>query len=356
MATKKEAQAVEPEKATTEVAKKEQTMSERFTAMVTKEFSSGVGKLEITDAQRSLIQGYYINVDRALATAEDERQRKNANNKDHKYDNTLPVTWANVNLPDLALDLVHYAKIGLDMSLDNMLFPIPYKNNKTGKYDITLMEGYNGKRYIGEKYALDKPIRVTIEVVYSTDKFKPIKKDATHNEGYEFEITNPFDRGEIIGGFAYLAFKDSAKNTLIMMSRADIEKRKPRYASANFWGGTQKTWENGKQVEVENEGWYPEMVRKTLIREAYSAKYLPRDPKKVDDAYRAAKAREAEYAKIEADAEIAEQGNKIYVDPSAVQEVEETELEVMDTPTGEQVIYPEQVSLQDVTPSDGVDF
>lgn len=344
MATKK---AEEP-KQETAIEKKEQSWGERFTNMVLKEFKGGVGQLEITDAQRSLIQGYFISIDRALKTAEEERQRKNSNNKNHEYDNNLPVTWATVNTTALALDLVHYAKIGLDMGLDNMLFPIPYRNNKTGQYDITLMEGYNGKRYIGEKYALDKPVSVTVEVVYSTDHFKPIKKDANHEEGYEFEVTNPFDRGEIVGGFAYLAFEDKSKNKLVVMSRAEIEKRKPQYASANFWGGKQKVWENGKQVEVESEGWYPEMVRKTLIREAYSAKYLPRDPQKIDDSYRAAKARELEYAKIEADAEIAENGNKIYVDPSAVEVVDEPEYEKVDTPTGETIIYPEQVSIEEV--------
>lgn len=55
----------------------------------------------------SAIQGYFISIDRALKAAEEERLRKNANNKDHKYDNDLPVTWENVNLTDLALDVVH---------------------------------------------------------------------------------------------------------------------------------------------------------------------------------------------------------------------------------------------------------
>lgn len=283
--------------------KKEQlTVSEKFTNAVLREFGTSVaGALQVTDYQRTLIQGYFIVIDRALKAAEEERLRRRAANKNHDYDNNTPINWNTVNLNDLALDLVHYARMGLDMTQDNMLFPIPYKNNKRNNYDITLMEGYNGIRYIAEKYAVEVPTAVTIEVVYSTDTFKPIKKGGSNRvENYEFEITNPFNRGEIVGGFAYIEFADPTRNKLIIMPMKDILKRKPKYASANFWGGKQKVWENGKQVEVEAEGWLDEMVRKTITREAYSAKHLPRDPKKVDDSYQYMKIREARYAEIEA--------------------------------------------------------
>lgn len=291
-------------------------MSERFTNTVLREFGGSVaGAMQVTDYQRRLIQGYFIGIDRALKAAEEERQRKNSANKNHDYDNLTPVTWQNVNLSDLALDLVHYARMGLDMMQDNMLFPIPYKNSKRNNYDITLMEGYNGIRYIAERYAVEVPAAVTVEVVYSTDVFKPIKKGGSNRvESYEFEITNPFDRGEIVGGFAYLDFADSTRNQLIILSMKDIQKRKPRYASANFWGGKQKVWENGKQVEVDTDGWLDEMVRKTIIREAFSAKHLPRDPKKIDDSYQYMKMREARYAEMEANAEIARNANAAVID------------------------------------------
>lgn len=291
-------------------------MSERFTNTVLKEFGGSVaGALQVTDYQRTLIQGYFIVIDRALKTAEEERLRKNANNSDPKYNNDLPINWNTVNLNALALDLMHYAKMGLDMMQENMLFPIPYKNNKRNCYDVNLMEGYNGIRYIAEKYAVEVPTAVTIEVVYSTDAFKPIKKGKDIRiESYEFEITNPFDRGEIVGGFAYLEFTDPTRNELIIMSMKDILKRKPQYASANFWGGKQKVWESGKQVEVEAKGWLDEMVRKTIIREAFSAKHLPRDPKKIDDNYQYMKIREARYAEIEVQAEIATNANATLID------------------------------------------
>lgn len=290
--------------------------SVKFTNKVLQEFGGSIsGAMQVTDYQRTLIQGYFIAIDRALKVAEEERLRKNASNTDHKYDNELPVNWNTVNLTDLALDLVHYARMGLDMMQENMLFPIPYKNNKRKWYDVNLMEGYNGIRYIAEKYAVEVPTSVTVEVVYSTDRFQPIKKGGgSRVENYEFEITNAFDRGTIVGGFAYLEFADSTKNELIIMSMHDIEKRKPQYASANFWGGKINKKVNGKMEEVETEGWLDEMVRKTIIREAFSAKHLPRDPKKIDDAYQYAKLREARYAEIEAQSEIDANANSILID------------------------------------------
>ncbi len=291
-------------------------MSEKFTSKVLQEFGSNVaGALQVTDYQRQLIQGYFIAIDRALKLAEEARIRKNENNKDHKYDNPVPVIWANVNLNDLALDVVHYARMGLDMMQDNHLFPIPFKNNKTNKYDITLMPGYNGIQYIAEKYAVEKPLAVTIELVYSTDTFRPIKKSKDNKvEGYEFEINNAFDRGEVVGGFGYIEYTDPVKNRLVIMTRKDVEKRKPKYASAEFWGGKSKVWENGKQVETELEGWFEEMCLKTIKREVYSAKHMPRDPKKIDDNYQYMKMREARFAEMEAQAEIDANANVIIID------------------------------------------
>lgn len=334
--------------------------SEKFTNKVLKEFGGSVaGAMQVTDYQRTLIQGYFIVIDRALKAAEEERVRKNANNKDHKYDNDLPINWNTVNLNDLALDLVHYARMGLDMTQDNMLFPIPYKNNKRGWYDVNLMEGYNGIRYIAEKYAVEVPTAVTIEVVYNTDSFKPIKKGKDNRvENYEFTINNAFDRGEIVGGFAYLEFADPTKNELIIMPMKDILKRKPQYASANFWGGKTKTWENGKQAETECEGWLDEMVRKTIIREAFSAKHLPRDPKKVDDNYQYMRMREAHYAEIEAQAEIAANANTTYIDttpaPAALPE-SPAPTPTVDRDTGE-VINAGMAAPATPDTTDGPDF
>lgn len=292
--------------------------SERFTAKVMKEFGTGIGAPELAEYHKKLVQGYFVAIDRALKAAEEERIRKNASNKDPKYNNDLPVTWQNVNLPELATDVVHYARLGLDMRQDNHLFPIPFKNNKAGLYDVNLMKGYNGIRYISERYALDKPISVTIELVYSTDTFRPIKKSSGQPvESYEFVINNAFDRGTLLGGFGYIEFADSTKNKLIIMTMKDVEKRKPAYASANFWGGMATVWENGKKIEKPVEGWKDEMVYKTLVREVYSPKNIPLDPQKVDDNYQYMKLREARIAELaaQADADLNACGKIIDTEP-----------------------------------------
>ncbi|WP_427112411.1 recombinase RecT [Megasphaera sueciensis] len=272
----------------------ELNMSERFMNKVFNEFGGNIsGELRISDYQQQLVQGYFIVIDKSLKMGEEKRLHKNAYNDDHKYDNTLPMTWNNVNLNELALDVVHYARLGLDMMEPNHLFPIPFKNKSTGKYDITLMPGYNGIKYIANNYALVKPKDVRIELVHKNDHFKPIKKSRGNDiETYEFDITDPFDRGEIIGGFGYIEYDDERKNELIMMSMKDILKRKPQYASVEFWGGQTTEWKNKKKETVQKDGWLEEMCTKTLIREVYSPKHIPRDPKKVDDSYQYMKQQE----------------------------------------------------------------
>lgn len=294
----------------------ENTVSKQFTAMVMKELKASVPTaLDVTDRQRMLVGGYAIAIKRAMAAAEEERKRRNKANKNHEYDNNLPVTLGNVDRERLAVDLVHFAKMGLDMTQANMLFPIPFLDKKNGCYTINLMLGYNGIRYIAEKYALCPPKAVTVEVVYSTDRFEVVKKSASNPvESYKFEVTDPFNRGEIIGAFAYLTYDVPEMNELIVMSMQAIMKRKPKYASAQFWGGDVAEWKNGKQETVHYEGWLDEMVRKTMIREAYSPKHILLDPMKIDRDYDYIKQMETEYVELATRAEIEENANSVPVE------------------------------------------
>lgn len=293
------------------------TQGERFAKMVCDNYGNNTsGIAQVTEFQKNLIAGYFIKIDRTLKAAEEERLRKNEKNTNHQYDNNLPVTWENTNLLDLALDCVHYARLGLDMLEDNQLFPIPYKNNKTNKYDMTMMEGYNGKRLIALKYAVDTPKSVVAELVYSKDTFRPIKKGFNSKiDTYTFEIADPFDRGEVKGGFAYIAYDDESKNKLIMMSLNDILKRKPSRASANFWGDDNR-----------NGGWFDEMCLKTILREVYGSKNMPLDAQKVDENYQYLKSREMEYARMEVQDEIDCNANRIVIGGGATE---------IDTSTGE---------------------
>ncbi len=307
-----------------ESKKAELNHSERFTNKVLQEFgSNSTGLIQVSDYQKVLINGYFIAVDRALKTAEEDRVRKNANNKDSKYNNALEIKWDNVNMQDLALATVHYARMGLDMMQDNHLSPIPFKNNNTNKYDITLMPGYNGIIYIAEQYALKQPKCVTTELVYSTDVFKPIKKGRELGyDSYEFEIVNPFSRGEIVGGFGYIEYENESENKLIILTKADFDKRKPKYASANFWGGEAKEWKDGKQVTVEKDGWQDEMYMKTLKRAIYSPKNIPIDPKKIDDSYQFMRQQELEFARAESQYEVNVNANQTVIDVDFIEKEE----------------------------------
>lgn len=285
--------------------------SEIFTNTVMRAFSTGGMEIAPTAKQKELVQGYFIVIDKTLEAAEEKRIQKNANNSDPKYNNELPYIWKNINLKQLALDVMHYSKMGLDIQQKNMIHAIPFKNNRTGKYDINLMEGYNGIKFKAEKYALDKPKNVVIELVYKTDTFKLIKKDSNHSvEGYEFQINNPFDRGEFLGGFGYYEFEDPTKNKVVFMTKKDIEKRKPDKASAEFWGGTKIEYVNKKKTEVETDGWYEEMCIKTLKRFVYSEANIPLDPSKIDEHYLYIKERELQMEKEKVNEEVSNNANK----------------------------------------------
>jgi len=173
-----------------------------------------------------LVQSYYYCISKALKIAEDKRVQKNKNNSDHKWDNNIPVVWNNINIPELAKSIVDCSKLGLDMTIPNHLTPIPYYNRNTQKYDVVLQRGYIGVQHVAEHYALHKPKSVTVELVFSNDYFLPLKKSKDYPiESYEFSIKNPFDRGELRGGFGYIEFDEPAQNKLIIMDMNDIMKR-----------------------------------------------------------------------------------------------------------------------------------
>lgn len=287
---------------TTQVAKKEESLSVRFMNAITEEFTSAVDAPALTSYQRRLAQNYFIAIDQALERAE---QRRNKNKND------LPVTWANVNMQQLALDVVAAARVGLDPAQPNHVNMVPYRNNKTKKYDIGFIDGYRGIELKAVKYGLDIPDDVTIELVYSNDHFKPIKKDANNKvESYEFEVNNPFDRGEIVGGFYYHAYKNNPeKNKLVVMSLKDILKRKPEYASKEFWG---------------KDGWYEKMCHKTIHRAAY--RDITIDSQKIDDDYLRLKQQEDLFSDREIEAEIEAEANGPIIDI----EYDETPREITD--------------------------
>jgi recombination protein RecT len=265
----------------------ELTHAQRFTNMVIKEFTGRLGSPALTQFQKRLVQNYFISIDLALRTAEEKRLKKS-----EAYRDKLEISWKNVNVETLAVNVVSCARIGFDPALANHISMIPFKNNTLNKYDIVFIEGYRGKEIKAKKYGFDVPDDVIVEVVYSSDLFKPIKKDKNNTvETYIFEVKEPFNRGEIVGGFyCHVWHEKPEKNKIVFYSISEILKRKPDHASVEFWGGQKPKWETdektGKSKKIGSEqveGWFPEMVYKTIYRAAYSA--ISIDSQKIDDDY-----------------------------------------------------------------------
>lgn len=301
----------EPKKENNQLTKKELSTSERFMNKVIAEFGSGVGEIALTEFQKRLAQNYFIAIDSALKTAEEKRVKKS-----EKYRDALAITWATVNMELLARAVVAAARIGLDPAQSNHVAMMPFKNNALKKYDIVFIEGYRGKEMKAKKYGLDIPDHVIVELVFSSDKFKSYKKDRNNKyETYEFEVVNDFDRGSIVGGFYYHLYIDKPeKNKLVVFTLKDIEKRKPPYATPEFWGGEKDVWKNGQKTgEKEKvEGWYEKMCWKTVYRAAFND--ITIDSQKIDDDYMRLKQMEETLAEAKIEQEIAENANTQTID------------------------------------------
>ncbi|MGB3452908.1 MAG: recombinase RecT [Moheibacter sp.] len=305
-----------------EVQKSELTHSERFTQAVTKEYLSKNKGVELTAFQTKLIQNYFMKIDEILSDSEGKRLKKS-----EQYREPLAYTWANVNIPKLAMDVVAFSSVGLDPMQPNHINPIPYKDNANNKYDITFIMGYNGIELKARKYGLDVPDDIICELVYSTDKFKQYKKDRNNEiESYDFEVVDDFDRGEIIGGFYYKVFNDNPeKNKLRVFSLRDLEKRKPKYASVEFYGGEKTAWKDGKPAGKEVvEGWADEMHLKNIKRAAWNSIII--DSKLIDDTLRAMLDTEAK-AEIALQNEVDDNANAKVLDFNKVENVDITHLQ-----------------------------
>ncbi len=293
-----------------------QTVSARFVESVEKQFAAELGsELSWSDYQKTLAQHMFLKVDASLKALEDKRDP--AKNK-------VPIKWENVNKQKLALDTVHRIGLGLDALIPNHIHPVPYLNGRTKQYDVDLRVGYLGKHYCRTTLAVEQPLDIIYNLVYDSDIFKPKMKSATNEiESYEFEITKPFSRGKVVGGFGYIMYEDPKKNKLVIVTERDFLKAESAAQSKQFWGADK---------------WREEMQFKTLVHRV--ADKLPLDPKKVNArSYAYVDAQENEERVQQ---EVDEKGNGEVID------VEGQALE--DDPPPKQEPNPEQDNLQPPPP------
>lgn len=311
------------------VVKTALSQSERFAKAIEKEFSGGVGEVVLTSFQRKLCQNYFIKIDSILKDAELKRQKKA-----EKYREPLELVWPNINMSKLAVDVIAFSGVGLDPTQPNHINPIPYKNNGNNKYDIVFIPGYKGIELKAKKYGFNVPDDVIVELVCKNDVFKVFKKDLKNKvEGYELNIEDSFNRGDIVGGFYYhVYFNTPQKNKLRVFTLKDIEKRKPDYASAEFWGGEKDKWVDGKKAGKETvDGWFEEMAYKTIYRAAYNA--ITIDSEKIDENYMAVIQKEQESRDFQITNEISTKANRNEIgfeDEPNIQQAEEVNEPVAD--------------------------
>jgi len=263
-------------------------VSQRFVNEVERQFAEEMGEsLNFTDYEKKLAQHIYLQADQQLEEFEQKRVKREQKSK-------TPYTWANVNLKGLALDAVFKVSLGLDALMKNHLHPIPYYNKNNGNYDLDLQTGYKGLKFIAKKYAIDPPKDIIAEIVYENDKFIPLKK--SHNrevETYEFEIPEPFNRGEITGGFGYIFYDDQTKNKLVLIRNEDFDKAKAAAPTKNIW-----------------EEWPEKMRYKTILRRTIDR--IDLDPEKANA--KALMFEETGSAEKNAKREIAEKANEEIID------------------------------------------
>lgn len=287
-----------------ELAKAETPISVKFVNKVARQFEAELGTpLAWTPLQRTLAQHLYVKIDQSLRLAEQRRFKQS----------DPPVTWENVNQQKLAMDAVHRLNLELDALIPNHLHVIPYLNSKTGKYDLDLRPGYMGELHCHTKFGVDSPIDVRIELVHKTDDF-----DYGTEVGIAYvkhHRNNPFDPGDVIGGFGYIAYEDPRKNRVVIVEYREFEKAMKASKAVEFWGGVQTKWEkgpDGKNVKVEgefDEKFRKEMMFKTCVLRV--ANKIPLDPAKVNiTSWNEIIAAQLDTAQHEVQSEIAQHANK----------------------------------------------
>jgi recombination protein RecT len=246
-----------------------QGFAERFTQGVIGEVLKIDQSVKFSDAQLKLLKKYFIVIDGVLKTAELKRQKTS-----EQYRDALEYNWANVNMNKLSQDVADLSSIGIDCSLKNSVFFIPFKNTALNKYDLTPMFGYAGMETKARNFAVEYPKDIIFKVVYSNDTFQEIVKDKDNPiNTVVHKIVDSFNRGDIVGGYWWKIFDDETKNEVKVLTLRDIEKRKPKNASVEFWGGEKAVWKNGNKTNQTEavEGWFEEMVMKTIKRHCFDS-------------------------------------------------------------------------------------
>lgn len=294
------------------------TASEKFVAQIEKQFTAELGQgVSWTPLQKTLAQHLFVKIDQSMAALETKRAGSSYNAKNP------PIKWENVNMHKLALDAVHRVNLELDALIPNHIHVIPYLNNRTQKYDLDLRVGYTGKDHLHRRFAADPPLDVVYQLVHETDSFSVVNEGGV--QSVRFTQSNPFNPGQVVGGFGYIKYADERKNQVVIVEYREFEKAMKASKGTEFWGGDCPVYKDGKKTGTEyDEKFRKEMMFKTVVHRVTAKIRL--DPAKVNgSSLEAIETDTVEFAILETDAEAAMLGNGDVVDvePAAFDAVAE---------------------------------
>lgn len=174
-------------------------------------------------------------------------------------------TWMQVNFEDFLAKSIAYANIGIDPLAPKTLSFTLYAN-KSGMYDVVFVEDVKCMETVARKYGVNCPENITVELIHQNDKFSLIKKDlANPFDGYVLEITNAFDRGEVIGGVSLSEYQKPIYNKVRLMTLKEIEKRVN--TKSPFW----TNWKNEMcEKTIAKNAWSKVVLNTTELAEYYS--------------------------------------------------------------------------------------
>ena len=164
--------------------------------------------------------------------------------------------------------LVRMARLGLDPSVPNDVYLVPFHNKDLKASEAALIVGYGGLR----KLVLNNPevVDVFAQVVCQNDTYRPADSPITLPTHRLPERFQP--RGRAIGYYA-AAYLRSGFWRVVAMSRAEVEGHKERYglgARGNFWADSHPDKEGLTNFD--------KMAMKTCLRQLCSPRYLSLDP------------------------------------------------------------------------------
>ena len=148
--------------------------------------------------------------------------------------------------------LMQAAQLGLEPGVLGQCYLIPFKNNRTGKYECTFMPGYRGFLDLARRSG--QIVSLVARSVYSNDVFEyefGLKENITHKPAMD-------ERGELKAVYAVALLKDGGHQFEVMSKREVDEIRKHH----------SKAGDNGPWVTH-----YDEMAKKTVLRKLF--KWLP---------------------------------------------------------------------------------